>query len=113
MKGIGTDIIEIKRIEQLKQRERFVHKLLSEEELELYQSFKHMKRQNEFLAGRWAVKEALYKALGTYCNGKSYQEFSVINDEIGKPFLLTPQLEGLHISISHCEHYAVAFVIWE
>ena len=52
MKGIGTDIIEIRRIEQLKQRERFVHKLLSEEELQLYQSFKHIKRQNEFLEGR-------------------------------------------------------------
>lgn len=113
MKGIGTDIIEIYRIETLKQRERFIHKLLSEEELALYQSFKHVKRQNEFLAGRWAVKEALYKALGTYCQGKSYQDFSIVNDELGKPYLLKPVLDGIHISISHCESYAVAFVIWE
>ena len=73
MKGIGTDIIEIKRIKQLNHRERFIHKLLSEEEFRLYQSFQHEKRQNEFLAGRWAAKEALYKALGSYCDGKSYK----------------------------------------
>lgn len=112
MKGIGTDIIEIKRIEQLNHRERFIHKLLSEEEFRLYQSFQHEKRQNEFLAGRWAVKEALYKALGSYCDGKSYKDFSVMNDERGKPYLLSPTLESVHISISHCENYAVAFVIW-
>ncbi len=113
MKGIGTDIIEIKRIKELNQRERFINKLLSDEELNLYESFKSEKRQNEFLAGRWAVKEALYKALGSYCEGKLYKEFSIMNDERGKPYLSMPMLDGVHISISHCESYAVAFVIWE
>lgn len=113
MKGIGTDIIEIKRIKELNQRERFINKLLSDEELKLYESFKSEKRQNEFLAGRWSVKEALYKALGSYCDGKLYKEFSIMNDERGKPYLSMPILDGVHISISHCENYAVAFVIWE
>lgn len=112
MKGIGTDIIEIKRIEELNHRERFIHKLLSKEEFGMYQSFKHEKRRNEFLAGRWAVKEALYKALGSYCDGKLYKDFSVMNDAQGKPYLSSPTLESVHISISHCENYAVAFVIW-
>ena len=35
-----------------------------------------------------------------------------MNDERGKPYLLSPMLENVHISISHCENYAVAFVIW-
>ena len=90
MKGIGTDIIEIKRIKELNHRERFIHKLLSNDELNMYINFKSDKRKDEFLAGRWAVKEALYKALGSYCDNKSYKEF-----------------------ISHCENYAVAFVIYE
>ena len=38
MKGIGTDIIEIKRIKQLNHRERFIHKLLSEEEFSKYRT---------------------------------------------------------------------------
>ncbi|MDE5978095.1 MAG: holo-ACP synthase [Turicibacter sp.] len=113
MKGIGTDIIEIKRIQKLHHKERFIHKLLSEEELKLYESFSNDKRRNEFLAGRWAVKEALYKALGAYCDGKSYKDFSIVNDESGKPYLLTPLIGGIFISISHCESYAVAFVVCE
>lgn len=113
MKGIGTDIIEIKRIKELNYRERFVHKLLSDDELNIYISFKSDKRKDEFLAGRWAVKEALYKALGSYCDHKSYKDFSILNDESGKPYLHNPSLENIHISISHCENYAVAFVIYE
>ncbi len=113
MRGIGTDIIEIRRIEELGYRDRFIHKILSKEELAIYQQFRHEKRKNEFLAGRWAVKEALYKALGAYCHGKAYTDFSVVNDEAGKPYLLIPELEGIHISISHCDHYVVAFVIWD
>lgn len=113
MKGIGTDIIEIKRIKELNYRERFIHKLLSDDELNLYINFKSDKRKDEFLAGRWAVKEALYKALGSYCNNKSYKDFSILNDEFGKPYLSNPPLENIYISISHCENYAVAFVVYD
>ena len=56
---------------------------------------------------------SLYKALGTYCDGKSYTEFSILNDENGKPYLDKPQLEDIHLSLSHCEQYAVAFVVVE
>lgn len=111
--GIGTDIIEINRITMLNHKERFVKKLLSKDEYELFTSFKSEKRQHEFLAGRWAVKEALYKALGSYCDGKAYVEFSILNDGSGKPYLDKPQLEGVHLSLSHCDHYAVAFVVVE
>ena len=46
-------------------------------------------------------------------DNKSYKEFSILNDEYGKPYLSNPPLENVHISISHCENYAVAFVIYE
>ena len=113
MQGIGTDIIEIKRISEVRQKERFIDKILSEEEVTLYSQFVSEKRKNEFIAGRWAVKEALYKALGSFCHGKKYQDFSIVNDETGKPYLLKPVIENVHLSISHCDHYAVAFVVWE
>ncbi len=113
MRGIGTDIIEINRIATMKNKARFVEKLLSPSELEQFKSYINEKRQNEFLAGRWAVKEALYKALGVYCDGKTYQDFSVLNDEAGKPYLAIPILSNVHISLSHCEQYAIAFVVVE
>ena len=113
MKGIGTDIIEINRITEMKNKERFSQKLLSPEEFQQFLGYKNEKRQNEFLAGRWAVKEALYKALGPYCDGKSYQDFCILNDEKGKPYLCKPSIENVHISLSHCHHYAVAFVVVE
>lgn len=113
VKGIGTDIIEINRIVALNYKGRFVKKLLSEDEYQLFINFKSEKRQNEFLAGRWAAKEALYKALGSYCDGKQYTDFSILNDNEGKPYLNKPCLPNVHLSLSHCEQYAVAFVIAE
>ena len=56
IKGIGTDIIEINRIIDLKYKDRFINKLLSQDELKLFNNFKCEKRKYEFLAGRWAVK---------------------------------------------------------
>ena len=46
MKGIGTDIIEIKRISEVRQKERFIDKILSEEEVTLYSQFVSEKRKN-------------------------------------------------------------------
>ncbi|MGL4372712.1 MAG: holo-ACP synthase [Turicibacter sp.] len=111
--GIGTDIIELDRIRNSNHPERFIERILSEKERVIFSTFKSHKRQIEFLAGRFAVKEALYKALGAVCNGKEFNEFSVLNDEFGAPFLETPHIKGVHISISHCENYATAFVIYE
>lgn len=59
MRGIGTDIIEINRIATMKNKSRFIEKLLSPSELEQFKRYINEKRQNEFLAGRWAVKEAV------------------------------------------------------
>lgn len=113
MKGIGTDIIEIERIKEMKHRDRFVEKILSEQERKLYVTFTHDQRKAEFLAGRWALKEAIYKALTDFCQGKAYKDFSILNDANGKPQLVEPVIQNLHLSLSHCKKYAVAFVIAE
>ena len=113
MKGIGTDIIEIKRIKEIKYRERFVQKILSEQEQVIYNKFINQQRKDEFLAGRWALKEAIYKAATAICLTKSYKEFSILNDESGAPYLAEPHLDKMHLSLSHCKKYTVAFVVWE
>lgn len=113
MKGIGTDIISIDRIRKIKNRDAFARKILSEQERTIYEAFAHEQRRVEYLAGRFAVKEALYKAAPAFCQGKSYQDFSILNDEIGKPYLLAPNMGKIHLSLSHCRDYAVAFVVVE
>ncbi len=113
IQGIGTDIIAIERIRQLKNKNHFINKILSAEEILLFESFKNENRQNEFLAGRFAVKEAMYKALGTMCEGWQYTDVVILNDDSGAPYIKSPELDRIHLSISHCREHATAFVIYE
>ncbi len=113
IQGIGTDIISINRIAQLKNKEAFIKKILSQQEIAVYETFKSPKRQQEFLAGRFAAKEALYKALGARCEGYEYTDFVILNEVNGAPYLAAPLMKGIHLSISHCEEYATAFAIFE
>ena len=71
-------------------------------------------RKIEFLAGRFAAKEAFSKAYGTGIgNSFSFLDIQVENDEKGKPFFRYPQENGVHLSITHSAEYAVAQVIIE
>ena len=107
--GIGTDIVKLDRITL---DEKFVNRILSKEELTLYGTLRIDKRRVEFLAGRFAAKEALAKAIGTGIRGFNLNDISVVWDEFHKPVC---EFRGLniHISISHSNEFAVAFVIIE
>lgn len=114
--GTGIDITELERIEKMVQRQSaFITRILTKNERERYEKLSS-RRKVEFLAGRFAVKEAYSKALGTGI-GKdfSFQDIEVVNDERGKPHIVTKQpLEAsVHVSISHSAHYAIAQVIIE
>ena len=64
--GTGVDNVELSRIQKaLTRSERFVEQVLTAVELEKYNSFQSTARKTEFLAGRWAAKEAFSKAYGT------------------------------------------------
>ena len=118
--GIGTDIIEVKRIEQSIERygQRFLDRIftLSEQEYCL----KHRDSGRHF-AGRFAAKEAVAKALGTgLTEGLGWLDIVIGNEENGKPSLtLSPAVAEaygsprLHVSISHSRDYALAFVVSE
>lgn len=110
---IGTDIIEISRIEKAIERKRFREKIYGEEELLSLPK----PLSAESLAARFAAKEAVMKALGQKL---PFREIQVLRKNNGAPIL---KLEGkalkcaeeqdLHqweVSLSHCREYAVAFV---
>lgn len=116
IKGIGIDIIEIDRItESVQKNHRFPARVLTEKEQEHYTVCGTKKRQMEFLAGRFAAKEAFAKATGTGIGKLSFQDIEVLPDANGAPTLKVGGYEAyqLFISISHSRAYAVAQVIIE
>ncbi|MEI8125250.1 MAG: holo-ACP synthase [Parachlamydiaceae bacterium] len=118
IEGIGTDIIEIERIEQsiLRYGQRFLDRVFTLKE-QAYCT-RHRDAQSHF-AGRFAAKEAIVKAIGSgFGESISWLDIEIVNDVRGKPtVILSPALGNLvgpthiDISISHCREYAVAFAV--
>jgi holo-[acyl-carrier protein] synthase len=112
--GIGLDIVELKRIEAISNRqEKFIDRILTANEKNKYLTLTN-RRRIEFLAGRFAAKEAYSKAVGTGIGKNlSFLDIEVANDRNGKPYIAKPLQERVHLSISHSTDYAVAQVIIE
>lgn len=121
--GIGTDLVEIERIERLlgKFPDRFPNRVLTKAELDVYKAHAYPCR---YLAKRYAAKEAISKALGTGIRGViSFQNFEVLNDQQGKPHVQVlgeahKAMEAVgatqvHISLSDEKALAQAFVVLE
>lgn len=121
--GIGTDIVEVSRIEASIAQfgDDFAKRILADSEFSSYQQSQIKPR---FLAKRFAAKEAFSKALGTGLRAPAtFQNIAVSHDALGKPILvLAAELEALllaknitqtHISISDEKNLAAAFVILE
>lgn len=113
--GIGSDLIEIERIQKVyaKQKVKLVERILTNQEQEKFNSFKSEKRKLEFLAGRFATKEAFSKALGTGL-GKtvSFNDINCYNDNNGKPCIEYPGFV-VHVTITHTDNYAMSHVLLE
>jgi holo-[acyl-carrier protein] synthase len=112
--GIGIDIVELERIENLLQKQpRFPEKVLTGKERVNYESL-NGKRKIEYIAGRFAAKEAFVKAAGTGISKTfGWHDIEVLNEENGKPFLLANIECTVHVSITHSNANAVAQVILE
>ena len=116
----GTDIIEIERIKKSieKNRDTFLNLIYTPDEIKYCENKKNAKYNH--YAGRFAAKEAIYKAISPLLPGKfsmSWKDAQVVNDENGNPkieFLKTKfeQIKSIDISISHCKEYAVSSVIF-
>ncbi|NLI68074.1 MAG: holo-ACP synthase [Bacilli bacterium] len=114
IKGIGIDIVEIARIERLmKKNERFVKRILGEKERDEFERLKNNRRKIEYVAGRFAAKEAFSKAIGTGIGEIHFAHIQVLHEANGKPYLTAKGFDDkkLFVSISHSDSYAVAQVI--
>jgi len=118
--SVGVDIIEIERIRQVFQRhgERFLRRVYTEREIA------YCRGRVPELAARFAAKEAVSKALGTGIVGRGgifWREVEVLPNARGKPLVHlhgraqdraeSLGLKEFAISLSHCQEYAVAFVV--
>ena len=121
--GIGTDLIKIKRIKNINSLEKFAKKILSENELNLFNSLSNDKKVT-FISKQFAGKEAFSKALGTgITEGIRFKEIEILRDEKGKPiftainslksFMLNLGITRTHISITDEREYAMGFAILE
>ncbi len=104
---IGVDIIKISRISSMRNLDQFVHRVLSENEINSYQTMHADSRKIEWLAGRFAAKEAIIKALPLENITLKDIEIQTKNN---KSFAVV-QNYHLDVSISHEEDVAVAVAI--
>ena len=118
IKGVGTDIIEVKRIKKLMEEygERFFQRILTENEINYCKKFS---KPDLHFAGRFAAKEAYSKSIGTGV-GKEFgwKDIEIVNDAKGKPYVVHLKQNDFsklkfEISISHTEDYACAVVSCE
>lgn len=115
--GIGLDIVELSRIEDLyKRKPGFSDRILTTPEQNTFQSLRG-KRQTEFLAGRYAAKEAYAKAKGCGIGSAlSFQDLEVGNKAGGQPTIIDKKNAedyGVHLSITHTRTTAAAQVVIE
>lgn len=114
--GLGIDLIEIDRIKKaLEQNERFSDRILTTKEKAYFDTCEP-KRQAEYLAGRFAAKEAFSKAVGTGIGQLDFTDIEILPDSKGKPILKSAKLkpnQTAHLSITHTASQAMAEVIVE
>jgi holo-[acyl-carrier protein] synthase len=110
--GSGVDITEVRRLKQAVEKwgEVFLNRVFTKEELE---NAKTRGSLYQHLAGRFAAKEAVFKALGD--KELNWKDVQILNDKEGKPSCVILNSKGkkidVHISISHVKTYAVASAI--
>ena len=122
--GIGVDIVSVHRIERVVERwgQRFIDRICTPHELNNMPL--GMPRMCEFLAGRFAAKEAFLKALGTgVSKGVGFKDVWVVNGPGGRPLLFfssdverlvfNPPIKTAHVSLSHENRLAMAMVVLE
>lgn len=127
IRGIGCDVVEVARVAEVMAThgERFARKLLTEGEWPLYEKRKALSQERAmaFIASRWAVKEAVSKALGTGISGDvSFHAMQIMHNDKGAPqtVFLSPLRDRLaqegifvHISITDEKSVVAAFAVAE
>ncbi|HWA82384.1 MAG TPA: holo-ACP synthase, partial [Fimbriimonadaceae bacterium] len=107
--GLGIDLVDIRRIERAMENPRFVFRILTDAE-------RTMCRMPHCVAGRWAAKEAIAKAVGLPL---TWQDVEILPDETGAPRVkissanFDPIRLRIHVSITHEREQAAAVAALE
>ena len=118
---VGIDAVEIERIEKLYKKEghNFLNRVFTKKEKEILIELEKVNSKQLYskIAGKYAVKEAVYKALGA---GISYNRIEILNYENGKPYVKIYDYNNkdcekynIEISITHDKTNAIAIAIIE
>jgi holo-[acyl-carrier protein] synthase len=121
--GIGTDLVEIVRVERALERhgDRFARRILVAQE---YQRFAAHRKPAAYLAKRFAAKEAFSKAMGTGIRAPvNWQNLGVANHSSGRPYFELSEalaelvrrrgIRSVHVSLTDERGMAAAFVVLE
>tara|TARA_Y100000287_G_scaffold46780_1_gene36373 strand:+ start:131 stop:514 length:384 start_codon:yes stop_codon:yes gene_type:complete len=120
--GIGTDIIENRRISSLIRNKKFLERAFSKNEIKFS---KNIKSKTSFFAKRFAAKESFVKTIGTgFRKNINLKDIEILNDKLGKPYYLKSSKinsiikkrfkidkYNLFLSISDEKDYSIAFTI--
>lgn len=114
----GVDIVNVNRIKKIlnSKREKFYEKIFTEREIEYITRKGH---KATTVAGNFAAKEAISKALGTGIGSIAWKDIEILREVTGKPYINFRnkevidkfKIKEIQISISHETDYAIAFVV--
>lgn len=115
--GIGTDFIEVERIQKAYEKEAFRKRIYTEKEQQLIAD------NAQRAAGNFAVKESVVKAFGTGFGKISPIDVEVLREASGKPYVVLhgpakelmekEQILQIHVSISNTKEHAIGYVVME
>ena len=115
--GIGTDLVEIERVVKACEKEAFLLRSFTSEEILMIEKDKRKAADN------FAVKEAVSKMFGTGFRGITLTEIEVLRDSLGKPYVnlygnakkieMELGIQKIHVSITNTKDLAEAFVVGE
>jgi holo-[acyl-carrier protein] synthase len=119
IKGLGTDLVDVTRLEKQKGKEGFINKVFTSTEIAYCEKKKH---SAQHYAARFAAKESYMKALGTgWGDNAEFKEIEIVNNELGKPemflsgstlsFFRQSEFKHIFVSLSHTTTAATATVI--
>ena len=112
IKGVGVDNVDIFRLNKVYEKwgEKFISKIFSIEEIP---SYKDKKSFLNSLAGKFAAKEAIAKALGNgFRDGLTFKSIKIIKSLSGKPVAIVQnRSDEIMISITHTDKVATAIAI--
>ena len=121
--GIGIDLCSIRRVQNIKDLNKFANKILTSDEIE-YLDTLDQKNSVNYLAKQFAEKEALSKALGTGLTGDvKLNLIEIDRDQSGKPYIKMNDhmktilskigVNSTFVSLADDSDYAIATVILE